>query len=190
MMRHTPGAQHGLTMLMVMVLMTAMLMGALAFARVTEVGTLVSNNLANKDSSFHAAEVGRGVAFAQLQALPTLDNNSGGWYWASQQPIDPATGIPTTVNFATTPQVAGNVGRFTVTYAVERLCNATGLITNSAVQCVVLNKPDDDNSADAANKGYEAPDYMTVGARQYRITVRVTDARGTQTWTQSLVTLN
>jgi hypothetical protein len=31
---------------------------------------------------------------------------------------------------------------------------------------------------------------MTVGARQYRITVRVTDARGTQTWTQSLVTLN
>lgn len=185
-------SQHGLTMLMVMVLMTAMLMGALAFARVTEVGTLVSNNLANKDSSFHAAEVGRGVAFAQLQALAglnNLDNNSGGWYWATQQPIDQATGLPTTINFATTPQVAGNVGRFAVTYAVERLCTAN-VIENSAVQCVVLNKPSYDDSGDAPDKSYDAKDYMTIGARQYRITVRVTDARNTQTWTQSLVTVN
>lgn len=185
-------SQRGLTMLMVMLLMTAMLMGALAFARVTEVGTLVSNNLAHKDSSFHAAEVGRGVAFAQLQALATaggLDNSTGGWYWASRQPTNPDTGIPTSINFTATPQVAGNVGRFTVTYAVERLCETTGLIESSEFSCVVLNKPDDNEMADMVDKSYDAKPYMKVAARQYRITVLVTDARATQTWTQSLVTV-
>jgi Tfp pilus assembly protein PilX len=192
MTRHDIRSQRGLTMLMVMLLMTAMLMGALAFARVTEVGTLVSNNLADKDSSFHAAEVGRGVAFARLQDLATaggLDNSTGGWYWASQQPTNPATGIPTTVNFAATPQVPGNVGRFTVTYAVERLCNATGPIDSSELSCVVLKQPDDNETADMVDKSYTPKDYMRVGARQYRITVLVTDARATQTWTQSLVTV-
>ena len=63
-------------MLMVLLLMAAMLMGALAFARITEVGSLVSGNLASKDSSFHAAEVGRGYAFAALQALPNRDADS------------------------------------------------------------------------------------------------------------------
>ena len=192
MTRHDFHAQRGLTMLMVMVLMTAMLMGALAFARVTEVGTLVSNNLAHKDSSFHAAEVGRGVAFARLQALAAsggLDDSTGGWYWASRQPTNPATGIPTSVNFAATPQVTGNVGRFTVTYAVERLCETTGLIESSELSCVVLNKPDDRDDGDMVDKRYDAPAYMRVAARQYRITVLVTDARATQTWTQSLVTV-
>jgi Tfp pilus assembly protein PilX len=182
-------SQHGITMLMVMLLMTAMLFGALAFARVTEVGTLVSNNLATKGSSFHAAEVGRGVAFARLQALVNKDANDGGWYWATQQPTDATTGLPNTINFGNTPQVDGNVGRFTVTYAVERLCNAN-TITDSSVQCLVLQQPADAATGDAPDMRFPPAEYMKLGARQYRITVRVTDARNTQTWTQSLVTVN
>jgi type IV pilus assembly protein PilX len=190
---HAIRSQRGVTMIMVMLLMTAMLMGALAFARVTEVGTLVSNNLATKESSMHAAEVGRGAAFAQLQALAalnSLDNNSGSWYWAAEQPLDPATGIPTTVNFANTPQVAGNVGRFIVTYAVERLCAAgTTAIDDSAAQCLTVNKTWGDDKGDPPDMSSTPKDYMEDGAVQYRISVRVTDVRGTQTWTQSLVTL-
>jgi Tfp pilus assembly protein PilX len=185
--------QRGVTMIMVMLLMTAMLLGALAFARVTEVGTLVSNNLATKESSIHAAEVGRGAAFAQLQALAALnglDNNSGTWYWATEQPLDPATGIPTTINFASTPQVPGNVGRFIVTYVVERLCVAgTTAIDDSAAQCLTLNKTWGGNKGDPPDMSSTPKDYMEDGAVQYRISVRVTDVRGTQTWTQSLVTL-
>ena len=76
-----------------------------------------------------------------------------------------------------------------MTYAVERLSNVN-VVKNSALECVVLNKPPYDDRGDAPDKSYDAKDYMTVGARQYRITVLVTDARNTQTWTQSLVTLN
>lgn len=188
-------SQRGITMIMVMLLMTAMLMGALAFARVTEVGTLVSNNLATKESSIHAAEVGRGVAFAQLQALAaagTLNNNAGGWYWSQEQPIDPATGVPTTIDFNATPTVAGNVGRFTVTYAVERMCTVAA-VQNSAVECVAVNQTFDDyTSGDPPDMSSDPKDYMKDGAVQYRITVRVTEPapRNTQTWTQTLVTVN
>ena len=187
-------SQRGITMIMVMLLMTAMLMGALAFARVTEVGTLVSNNLATKESSIHAAEVGRGVAFAQLQALAaagTLNNNAGGWYWSQEQPIDPATGVPTTIDFNATPTVAGNVGRFTVTYAVERMCTVAA-VQNSAVECVAVNQTFDDyTSGDPPDMSSDPKDYMKDGAVQYRITVRVTEPapRNTQTWTQTLVTV-
>jgi type IV pilus assembly protein PilX len=185
-------SQRGITMVMVMLLMTAMLMGALAFARVTEIGTLVSNNVATKESSIHAAEVGRGVAFARLQALANRNNNSGGWYWSQEQAINPSTGIPTTINFNATPQVDGNVGRFTVTYAVERLCNID-VVQNSAVECVTVNATDDDDdTGDPRDMSSDPKEYMTDGAVQYRITVRVTEPapRNTQTWTQTLVTVN
>ena len=188
-------SQRGITMILVMLLMTAMLLGALAFARVTEVGTLVSNNLATKESSIHAAEVGRGVAFAQLQALAAaggLNNNAGTWYWSREQTIDPATGIPTTINFNATPQVAGNVGRFTVTYAVERLCTIDA-VQNSTVECLSLNQTfDDDETGDPPDMSSDPKDYMKDGAVQYRITVLVTEPmpRNTRTWTQTLVTLN
>lgn len=186
----SPQSQRGMTMLMVMLLMTAMLMGALSFARVTEVGTLVSNNVANKDASFHAAEVGRATAVAALQALANKDANSGGWYWARRQTTDAVTGLPTTVNFANTPTVPGNVARFTVTYAVERMCEAVGVIDDSSRLCLSLVKPDDEEGGDPPDMAFDEKDYMKLGARQYRITVRVTDARGMQTFTQSLVTAN
>lgn len=192
MTRNALGSERGLTMVMVMLLMTAMLLGALAFARVTEVGALVSTNLANKDSSFHAAEVGRAEAFAQLQGLAllnNLDNDSGGWYWATRRPTDAATGLLAGPAFANPAQVAGNVGRFTVEYVVDRLCDVNA-VTDSSVQCLALHQPPDALTGDAPDMRFPPAEYMKLGARQYRITVRVTDARATQTWTQTLVTLN
>lgn len=182
MKRPTLARQRGITMLMVLLLMSAMLLGALALARITEAGMLISGNVATKDASTHAAEVGRNVAYAQVQALATKNTNTGGWYWATMQPTDAATGVPSTIDFDATPVVAGGVGRFKVTYAVERMCTV-GTVTMSSVQCLVMTDP---NLPE--NKGYGAPAYMAKGARQYRITVRVIDDRGTQTWTQSLVT--
>lgn len=189
MTRPARGPQRGLTMLMVMLLMTAMLLGALAFARVTEVGSLVSNNLANKDSSFHAAEVGRAQAFAQLQALANKDVDTGGWYWATRRTTDATTGLLTGTAFASPAMVPGNVGRFTVAYVVDRLCNVNA-VTDSSVECLVLQQPADAETGDAPDMRFPPAEYMKLGARQYRITVRVTDARNTQTWTQTLVTVN
>jgi type IV pilus assembly protein PilX len=175
-------SQRGMTLLLVLILLTVMLLGGLALARMAESSALVSGNVATKDASVHASEVGWNAAFAQVKALASEDTNTGGWYWATMQPTDASTGIPTTIDFDATPVVAGGVGRYTVTYAVERMCNVAA-VKASTRECLV--KFDPDTPVDMQT---DPPDYQTKNSRQFRITVRVTDSRGTQTWTQSLVT--
>ena len=174
-------AQRGMTMLMVLILMTVMLLGALGLARVMESGTLVSGNVAAKEASLHASEVGWNTAYVQIKALANDNSNTGGWYWATMQPTDAITGLPTSIDFDSTPTVAGGVGRYTVTYAVERMCTIA-VVSVDARECLI-------KQADVMEgRNSDAPDFQPNSARQFRITVRVTDARGTQTWTQSLVT--
>lgn len=175
--------QRGMTMVMVLILLTVMLLGGLALARMTEASFLISGNVAGKDAATHAAEVGWNTAYTQVQTLNSTNENTsnGTWYWATMQPVDATTGIPTTIDFNATPVVAGNVGRFTVTYAVERMCNIAG-VTVASRECLVK------QTEVLEDRNFDAPDYQPKNTRQFRITVRVTDARGTQTWTQSLVT--
>lgn len=174
-------SQRGMTLLVILILMTVMLLGALGLARVTEGSTLVSGNVATKEASLQAAEIGWNTAYAQVKALADDSANTGGWYWATMQPTDAATGLPTTIDFDATPSVAGGVGRYTVNYAVDRLCTQA-VVSANARECLV-------KQADVMEgRDADTPDYQPKSARQYRITVRVTDERGTQTWTQSLVT--
>lgn len=174
-------SQRGMTMLVILILMTVMLLGALGLARITEGSTLVSGNVATKEASLQAAEIGWNTAYAQVKALTDDSRDSGGWYWATMQPTDAASGLPTTIDFDATPRVPGGVGRYTVNYAVDRLCTQA-VVTASGRECLV-------KQADVMEgRDADTPDYQPKSARQYRITVRVTDERGTQTWTQSLVT--
>lgn len=176
-------AQRGTTMLMVMILMTVMLFGGLAMARMTESSFLISGNVAGKDASVHAAEVGWNTAFSAVKALTNESADSGGWYFATTQAVD-ANGIPT-INWAATPSVPGGVERYTVNYAVDRLC-VVGAVSVAIRQCLV--KLDPNNTDGGEDMSADAPDYMPKNSRQFRVTVRVTDQRGTQTWTQALVT--
>ena len=174
--------QRGMTLLLVLILLTVMMLGGLALARMAESSALVSGNVAGKDASVHASEVGWNAAFEQVKALADEDKNTGNWYWASMQPTNSATGIPTGIDFDTTPVIDGGVGRYTVTYAVERMCTVAE-VKASTRECLV--KFDPDTPVDMQT---DPPDFQTKNSRQFRITVRVTDPRGTQTWTQSLVT--
>ena len=59
-------ADRGMTMLVVLVLMTVTLLGGLALARMTEIGTLASGNAAFREASLQASEVGANTAFAAV----------------------------------------------------------------------------------------------------------------------------
>jgi Tfp pilus assembly protein PilX len=174
--------QRGITMVVVLLLMTVMLLGGLALARITESSVLVSGNVAVKEASVQASEVGLNTAQAALVALVNENANSGTWYSATMLAVD-ANGIPV-VDWSTTPTV--NVGRFTVTYAVDRMCTVAVLV-NSDRECLVKMK-----AADAslpANYGHDAGDHYLARSRQFRVTVRVTETgggKGTQTWMQTL----
>jgi type IV pilus assembly protein PilX len=169
--------QQGITMLMVLLLLSVMLLGGLALARITEIGTLASGNSAYREASLQASEVGVNTAFSAVRALSNEDSNTSPWYWATVQPADTA-GIPT-IDWDSAPELV--VGSYRVRYAAERMCTTTP-VTDTLRQCLVKMEPQGE-SADP-----NAPKLDPQNARQYRITVRVFGPKDTQTWVQSLVT--
>ena len=164
-------------MIVVLVLLTVMLLGGMALARMTEVGTLAAGNAAFREASLQASEVGVNTAFAAVQALADENTDTGGWYFATQQAQD-ANGVPT-VDFNAAAEVV--VGAYRLRYVVDRICTGAMPVTEPLRQCLVRQVPQLES---ATNK--EKPDPPT--ARQFRITVRVTGPKDTQAWVQALVT--
>lgn len=174
-----PLGQQGVTMLVVLILLSVMLLGGIALARMTEIGTLASGNNTYREASLQASEVGLNTAYAAVRAIAiaTEDDPVDSWYWPTIQGADLA-GIPL-VNWAAAPEVL--VGGYSVRYVVERMCNTTP-VTNTLRQCLVKQVPQTSSS----KVGQE--DLDPPNARQFRITVRVSGPKDTETWVQSLVT--
>ena len=168
-------SERGMTMVVVLILMTVMLLGGLALARMTEVGTLASGNAAFREASLACSEVGANTAFVALQALTNENQNNGGWYFAQTQPVD-ANGVPT-VNFDAAPEVV--VGAYSLRYVVDRVCTGALPVIDPLRQCLVKQVPQLESATDR-----EKPDPPT--ARQFRITVRVTGPKDTRAWVQVL----
>ncbi len=170
--------ERGITMLMVLILLTVMLLGGLALARITEIGTLATGNNTYREASLQASEVGVNTAYAAVKGLASEESNTGNWYWASIQAADSA-GLPS-VNWTGAPSVA--VGAYTARYVVERMCS-TAPVTDTLRQCLVKQIPQTPESAVYGREALDPPN-----SRQFRITVRVTGPKDTETWVQSLVT--
>lgn len=172
-------AQRGVTMLVVLILLSVMLLGGLALARMTETGTFASGNNAFREASLHASEVGINTAYAAVRALTgvTEEVSAGNWYWATTQAAD-ANGIPN-VAWDAAPEVV--VGSYRVRYVVERLCTVTP-VTDTLNQCLVRQVP----QLESTRVGHESVD--PPNARQFRITVRILGPKDAETWVQTLVT--
>jgi len=169
--------QRGVTMLLVLLLLSVMLIGGVALARITEIGSLAAGNASYREASLQASEVGLNTAYAAVRAVVNEEASVGGWYWSTIQPADVA-GIPT-VDWAAAPEVMAGI--YSVRYVVERMCNTTP-VTSTLRQCLVRQAP----QVDSSKFGQEALD--PPNSRQFRITVRVAGPKDTQTWVQSLAT--
>lgn len=172
-------AQRGVTMLVVLVLLSVMLLGGLALARLSEVGTLSSGNTAYHEGALQASEVGLNTAFMAVRNLTAEDAAIANWYQPTPVAKD-ASGLPT-VDWSVAPSVT--VGQMTVSYVVERACSVATL-TDELRQCLVKQVYEPEGTSRSA--GTEKIPPQT--ARQFRVTVRVTGPKGTQTFVQSLVT--
>jgi Tfp pilus assembly protein PilX len=179
MRRPARPAQQGVTMLVVLVLLSVMLLGGMALARLTETGTLASGNTAFREASLQASEVGLNTAFVRVRdevADPALPQTS--WYWPTMQATD-ANGIPQ-VDFGAAPEVT--VGTYSLRYVAERLCTVTA-VTDMLRECLVKQEVDPTKSRSGGREALDSPK-----AIQYRITVRVTGPKDTQIFVQSLIT--
>lgn len=180
-MRNGAGrSERGMTMLVVLVLLAVMLLGGMTLARLTEVGTLASGNTAYREAAVQASEVGLNTVFARIRdQLGNEESAQAGWYWPTIQNAD-ANGIPQ-VDFDAAPTVT--VGPYTVAYVAERMCEGTLPVTFPLRQCLVKQEPQEIRCREAGCEELDPPN-----ARQFRVTVRVTGPKDTQTWVQSLIT--
>lgn len=185
----THRGEQGVTLIVVLVLLLVMLLGGLAMARMSEVGTLVAGNVAFKERALQASEVGINTAFARVVALVNTDADNGGWYVAQQRASD-ADGVPLNVNWANTPEVlVGGNNEFSVRYFVDRQCSVAN-VANPQRECLLrqANAPQSAGTCKQEDCSYDPP-----AGRQFRITVRVTsvgrDGRAdVTTFVQSLAT--
>jgi type IV pilus assembly protein PilX len=175
----TRHGQTGVTMLVVLILLSVMLLGALAMARMSEVGTLAVGNASYREASLQASEVGLNTAFAQVRAIAVTaeNNNAGNWYWSQVQPQD-ANGLPV-VDWNAAPEVV--VGAYSVRYVAERVCTLA-LVTEPLRECLVKQAKVPSSSRDDPDK-IDPPN-----SKQYRVTIRVTGPKDTTTFVQSLLT--
>lgn len=178
--RRPRGQQRGVTMLVVLVLLSVMLLGGMALARLTEVGTLASGNTAFREAAVQASEVGLNTVFERIREdIGNEEAAQAGWYWPTIQDAD-ANGIPQ-LNFDAAPTIA--VGPYTVAYVAERMCEGAMPVTQPLRQCLVKQEPQDVESQVFDKEALDPPN-----SRQFRVTVRVTGPKDTQTWVQSLIT--
>ena len=68
--------QQGMTMLVVLVLLSVMLLGGLALARITETSTLASGNAAFREASLQASEVGLNSAYMATRGIAAASEDT------------------------------------------------------------------------------------------------------------------
>jgi Tfp pilus assembly protein PilX len=176
-----PGApRRGVTILVVLVLLSVMLLGGLALARMTEIGSMAAGNAAFREASLQASEIGLNEVFARLRdagVVPDENQAVGTWYQPTVTGTD-ADGLPN-VDWDTMPEIV--VGQYQVRYYSDRICE-NAVPADPLRECLVKQLPQL-TSADFNKEKLDPPN-----AKQFRVTIRVTGPKGTQTWVQSMVT--
>lgn len=182
-MKSKADSQRGVSMLVVLVLLTVMLLGGLTFARMTEVNTLAGGNAAFRAAAVQASDVGLDQAFASVRAITNPETAVANWYFPTIQADANNDGIPDTAVFDQAQAVA--VGQYTVSYVVERMCD-TATVTDPSRQCLV--KRIAPASEGRASRAEDRETLDPPSATQYRVTMRVTGPKSTQTFVQTLIT--
>jgi Tfp pilus assembly protein PilX len=175
----TKSRQQGASIIMVMIALTALLLGSATLMRSTESATMIVANTTFKDAAVRAGELGINAGFTAIQALASEETNLAPWYYATTQPVD-AAGMPSTVVWAGVPSTA--MGNYQVQWVAERLCIAPLPVTDVFGQCQVSQT----QQAGSSRGGYGIP-IQNDPIKYYRITTRITGPKGTEQFVQSLV---
>lgn len=179
-------SQRGASLVVVLILLMVMLMGGLSLARMTEIGALVSGNVAFKERALQASEVGINTAFQAIQLLPesTGENaDKDGWYFAAKRESG-KDGMPTNIDWDGAARVlVGGSNEYDVRYVVDRMCSLAA-VDDPETQCLLKQA----NTLKSAKGGDGSEAIDPPSGKQFRITVRVTGPKSTSTFVQALVT--
>ena len=210
----SPARQQGSALIFALMTLVALMLAAVALVRSVDTGSRVLGNLGFKQDATAAADKATSAAIATLGGIDLNSNLAGGVYYATSldsldttgqqiQPgapgyttravvnwdIDNCAYAPSPAVCAVTPSAPITIdANTTARYFVTRLCLTAGDPTAAGNTCP---RPLRSSSSAAPPKGsldyahYER--FAGVSGPYYRIVVRVVGARGTTSFTETIV---
>jgi Tfp pilus assembly protein PilX len=192
-------AQKGVVLFIALIVLVAMSLAGVALLRGVDTGTIIAGNLAFRQTSMHVGDLGVEAGRAWLLAQPAanLHNDQAGsnYYATWQANLDLLGNDPAKPDYdwsLSVPVPGGSPFEpptgYTVRYIVHRLCESSGDPTGSSANCVKVGGAA--GTAASGTKGAAAYGTYAISvptSAMYRITVRVTGPRNTQSYVQATV---
>jgi len=185
--------QRGVVLMIALIVLVAMTLAGIALMRSVDTTTLIAGNLAFQQAATNSGDAGTEAAVTWLQ-----NNNAGAnlfanvyaqGYAAARQ--DPVVGQSWDAFWTSVLVPAGQVATLgqdatgnTVSYAIQRLCQAVGDPSVSGADC---NQPQTTGSAASSSKGAGVVQLLYNSAVYYRITSRIVGPRNTVSYVQTIV---
>lgn len=187
--------QKGVVLMVALIVLVAMTLAGIALMRSVDTTTIIAGNLAFQQTATHSGDVGTETAVVWLEANnnPTLWGDIPAQGYVSRRQ-DPAAAQSWDSFWSAVLVPAGQVVTLgldavtgnTVSYTIQRLCNALGDPTSPAVDCAV---PQTVGTAAGGSKGAGVVALLYNSAIYYRITTRVAGPRNTVSYVQTIVSL-
>ncbi len=193
--------QRGATLLITLIAVVLLSLAGAAMMRAVDSGGLIVGNIAFRQASIHASDIGiesaRAWVLARSDAMiasggtdTTLYGVVSGRYFPVWGNFDPKAYNWTDNTLAyrmTAAELPAGMNGYTVYWVVHRMCQNGGPPADSATSCV---KVSSSSTVGDSQKVLLYGDYnkaTTVEAPYYRITSRVDGPRSTTTYVQAIV---
>ena len=200
--RSAAGSQQGMVLFIALIVLVAMTLAGLALVRSVDTANVIAGNLAFKQSTLQAGDLG---VEAAVTALPTIiagsvdtdltpaasSTNPNYWYYASRRETD-TYGVPTqkesgaagaaaAIDWSQVPivqTISGNA----VQIVIDRLCQGPPPVTDLLANCFAEAGVGGSGSQKAG-----ASIFTATPTVYYRLTARVTGPRNTVSMVQAIL---
>lgn len=188
--RLPPNNERGVVLFIALIALIAMTLSGIALMRSLDTGNVIAGNLAFREASLQATDIGIEAGFI---ALPTLvnakDTNVANQYYATIQNVD-SRGIPTGIVWASVPcrdnsnaVVTCSAQTYQVKYVIDRMCYGPAPVTDIQGKCYA----DITSGSKGGSKGSFSAIFTSADAVYYRVTVQVTGPKNTVSYVQAIV---
>jgi len=177
-----------------------MTIAVLALVRAVDTSNVISGNFAFKQSTLQMADIGIEAAVSALPTIITrsLDaaySSAGGCTTACQyyptmaastdtkgKPLTAVAGALTyTIDWDAVPSVTSPITQYNIRYVIDRLCQGPAPVTDLVSKCL------SDTPLAGGTKKSGGVVFSATNTVFYRVTVRVTGPRNTESYVQAIL---
>lgn len=177
--RNARHAQRGVSLVIALIALVALTVAGLALMRATDTSNVISGNLAFREATVQATDVGVESAITALGTITTTSPDANypagctvgacNYYPTIQNPVN-AAGVPTVIDWTAVPSTALDAS-YAVQYVIDRLCDGPTPVTDVANKCM------NQSGTSAGSKRAGAVSFTSASQIYYRVMVRVVGPR-------------